>query len=97
MTQAQLVCAVARRTGESIHTVRHLGFGPLAQRPRDLEPEDLRLVLDCPFCGAAVPYPGRARDGSSALAECDHCDVAFDFADDEVYVAHAIAAAEQAA
>jgi len=29
----------------------------------------------------------RAGDGSSALAECDRCDVAFDFHDDEVYAA----------
>jgi hypothetical protein len=33
-----------------------------------------------------VPYPGTVG-GVSASAECDHCDVAFDFAADEVYAA----------
>ena len=60
-----------------------------ASNPRDLEPEDLRLVVDCPFCGRPVPYPGLVRDGSPALAECadPRCDVYFDFAIAEVYAA----------
>jgi hypothetical protein len=52
------------------------------------EPEELRLVVDCPFCGRAVPYPGLAGDGTPALAEClsERCDVYFDFAPGDVYV-----------
>ena len=92
MTQAQLDRSVADRTGESLHTVHRLGFQPgLAHK---LEPEDLRLVVDCPFCGRAVPYPGRSRDGSPALAECLNpaCDVYFDFVEADVYATEPAAA-----
>jgi hypothetical protein len=81
MTQAQLNSAVARRTGESIKTVRRRGFGMLAQDQHDLEPEEIVLHLDCPFCGRPVAYPGAATE----LAACDHCDLDFDFDVDEVY------------
>jgi hypothetical protein len=92
MTQAQLECSVAARTGESLRTVHRLGFQP--DRAGTLEPEDLRLVVDCPFCGRAVPYPGRVRDGSPALAEClsPSCDVFFDFAEADVYATEHAAA-----
>ncbi len=89
MTQAQLDRSVAHQTGESTRTIRRLGFGLQPAGPRDPGPEDLRLVVDCPFCGRTVPYPGRVRDGSPALAEClsPTCDVYFDFAETEVYAA----------
>ena len=85
----QLERTVARQTGESPRTIRGLGFTLRTGPPRDLEPEDLRLLLDCPFCGRAVPYPGRTRDGSPALAECPgpRCDVYFEFDPAEVYAA----------
>ena len=90
----QLERAIARRTGESPRTIRTLGFHLHHVSPRDLEPEDLRLVIDCPFCGRAVPYPGRATDGSPALAEClaPRCDVYFDFDPGEVYAAQIVVA-----
>ena len=94
MTQPLLERAVADALGEPLATVRRLGFG-LTTLDRPAEPDDPRLVLDCPFCGRAVPYPGRARDGSLALAECLRCDVYFDFAEVEVYAT--TAASEQAA
>ena len=89
MTQAQLDRSSPAATGESPRTIHRLGFGLQAVRPRDLEPEDLRLVVDCPFCGRPVPYPGTVRDGSPALAECadPRCDVYFDFDPSEVYAA----------
>jgi hypothetical protein len=79
--------SVITRTGESPRTIHRLGFQP-GPGP-DLEPEELRLVVDCPFCGRAVPYPGRVGDGSHALAECPRptCDVYFDFEESEVYAA----------
>jgi hypothetical protein len=89
MTQAQLDSAVADATGESIPTIRHLGFSVLAGDGGDLEPEDLRLVVDCPFCRRPVAYPGRTRDGSLPLGECEPCDVYFDFGLEEVYAARA--------
>jgi hypothetical protein len=87
MTQTQLSYSVAFVTGETLRTVRDRGFSLVAENPDDLEPEDLRLVLDCPFCRTAVPYPGLASDGSLPMAECLDCDVYFPFALDEVYAA----------
>jgi hypothetical protein len=93
VTQPLLERAVAAALGEPIATVRRLGFG-LSTLDNPNESDDLRLVLDCPFCGRAVPYPGRSRNGSLALAECLHCDVYFDFAEVEVYAT--AASSEQA-
>lgn len=87
MTQIQLDRAVASATGESLRTIHALGFG----RPAELEPEDLALCVDCPFCGAAVPAPIAHAADAMAFAECARCDVAFDCGVDEVYAA-AIAA-----
>jgi hypothetical protein len=89
MTQAQLDRSIAGVTGESPRTIRRLGFGLQPSSPRDLEPEDLRLFVDCPFCGRPVPYPGRVGDDSPALAECTdpRCDVYFDFDVSDVYAA----------
>ena len=91
----QLERTVARQTGESPRTIRGLGFTLRTGPPGDLEPEDLRLMLDCPFCDRAVPYPGRAGDGSPALAECPgpRCDVYFEFDPDEVYAARVVGVA----
>jgi hypothetical protein len=87
MTQAQLDRAVAQATGETLYTIRCLGFGLTAYARRALEPEDLTLVLDCPFCGRAVAYPGLGGDGSLPVAACLRCDVDFAFQPNEVYVA----------
>ena len=86
MTQHQLDCAVARSIGDPVRTVHRLGFSPVpGNEPDDLETDNPVLVLDCPFCGHAVPYPGRCRDGSNALAECLRCDIYFDSNEAEVY------------
>ncbi len=88
MTQLQR--AIADRTGESPRTIRRLGFGIHTDVNISPEPDDPRLVVDCPFCGRAVPYPGRAGDGSPILAECvnPRCDVYFDFVAADVYLQH---------
>jgi hypothetical protein len=75
---------VRRPCGESLRTVRHLGF-TIQAGPPDLEPEDLHLAVDCPFCRRPCDLPA----GASALAECDACDVEFDFDPDDVYAAAA--------
>jgi hypothetical protein len=86
VTRPLLERAVADALGKPLATVRRLGFGLTTLDHLD-ESDDLRLALDCPFCGRAVPYAGRSRDGSLAMAECLRCDVNFDFAEVEVYAA----------
>jgi hypothetical protein len=85
MTRAELNQQVARITGEPLSQIVALGFSLVCCWDDRHEPEDIRLVLDCPFCGRPVPYPRLASDGSKALAECDRCDVYFGFDPDEVY------------
>jgi hypothetical protein len=92
MTRTQLNHSVAARTGEPLSVIRRLGFSLLTETPKELRPEDIRLVLHCPFCGGQVPYPGRSRDGSNALAECHDCDVYFEFDDREVFPARSLPA-----
>ena len=84
MTQQQLDRTVARKTGESLRTIRHLGFGIEAGPPQDLEPEDLHLAVACPFCDRPCDLPA---DPATLLAECDACDVEFDFDPHDVYAA----------
>ena len=84
MTRTQLNHQVARITGEPIGNITALGFSLLRPGGESMEPEDIRLVLPCPFCGRPVPYPGPAADGSEAMAECERCDVYFDFLPQEV-------------
>jgi hypothetical protein len=86
MTQKQLVDQVARITGDPLMIIIRLGFNVTSRQPFDLEPEDVQLVLDCPFCGHPVSYPGQSSDRSETLAECDRCDVDFGFDPDEVYI-----------
>jgi hypothetical protein len=89
MTQAQLNRSIAGLTGESPRTIHRLGFGIEPIKQGDRQPNDLHLVVDCPFCGRPVPYPGTVREDSLALAECTEprCDVFFDFPITDVYVA----------
>jgi hypothetical protein len=96
MTQLQLDSAVARSTGEALGVVRRLGFIPLPDGLAGLEPEDLSLVVDCPFCGHSAPLPVHA-EGLPAMAECDHCDIYFDFSVEEVYAAQSLDLATTAA
>jgi hypothetical protein len=84
MTRTQLNHQVARITGEPIGNITALGFSLLRPGGESMEPEGIRLVLECPFCGRPVPYPGPAADGSEPIAECERCDVDFDFFPEEV-------------
>jgi hypothetical protein len=87
MTQAQLNRAVAARTGEPLSLIRHQGFSLLQEPRHESAADDIHLVVHCPFCGDQVPYPGRSRDGSNALAECPGCDLYFEFHDRDVFPA----------
>ena len=87
MTRTQLNHRVARATGETLRTIHGLGFNVVRRVPADLEPEDLRLAITCPFCRRPVPYPGLAGDGALPMGECPGCDVYFPFEADEVFAA----------
>jgi hypothetical protein len=91
VTQAQLDHAVAVATGETVRAVRNWGFS-LVHRSEAPDLDDLSLVINCPFCGAVVPYPGLIGDDSPALAACPACDVEFEFVPHEVYAADMAAA-----
>jgi hypothetical protein len=87
MTRTQVSHLIAARTGEPLAVIRRLGF-QLKHEPREASPsEELRLVVHCPFCRGAVPYPGRSSDGSATLAECADCDVYFEFTDRNIFPA----------
>jgi hypothetical protein len=87
MTQAQLDRSVARTIGESLRTVRRLGFSALADGPADPHPEALYLVIDSPCCNERSPFPGQRADGAGPLAECRRCEARFAFDLLDVYVA----------
>jgi hypothetical protein len=69
MTRNQLHRAVATATGDSLRTIRALGFHVV---------DDPEESIPCPTCGQAVPHPGFVCDGKPALAECLACDTYFD-------------------
>ena len=84
MTRTQLNHQVAKITGEPIDYITAHGFSLLRTGGKSMEPEDIQLVLACPFCGRPVPYPGSAAADSGPVAECERCDVYFDFLPQEV-------------
>ena len=92
MTRTQLNRSIAARTGEPLSVIRRLGFRLLVEPSEEPVAEEIRLVVHCPFCSGQVPYPGRSRDGSNALAECHGCDVYFEFHDRDVFPASSRAA-----
>ena len=86
MTQAQLNRSVARHTGESLCTVRSLGFHLQSGHPLDPEPEELHLAVECPHCGRRCPLPFRG-DGPPVMGACVPCDLLFDYGPSDVRVA----------
>jgi hypothetical protein len=79
MTKTQLIHEVARITGEPVYYITALGFSLVCPSSESMEPEDIQLAVECPFCGRPVPYPACAAAGSEPIAECERCDVYFDF------------------
>lgn len=87
MTQQQLDCAVATATGESLRLVRHHGFSLLDRIGPDHSVDEILLVIDCPFCGGAIPIASVPAQTAQPTAECDHCELAFAYQPEDVYVA----------
>jgi hypothetical protein len=96
MNRTRVNRQIAARTGESLSVICRLGF-QIQPEPRE-EPaaEELCLVVHCPFCREPVAYPGRSRDGSTPLAECEACDVYFPFRDQDVFPASTSRLADRA-
>ena len=69
MTRTQLHRAVASATGDTLRTIRSLGFRLV---------HDPEKTIECPTCRQDVPHPGFARDGTPALGECLACDSYFE-------------------
>lgn len=87
MTQLQLDRAVASRTGESLDTVRALGFNLLPE-PDDGDFDSVQddgYCLDCPGCGAAVVLTHGPLETLPEFAECYRCDCVYPYAPHEVY------------
>jgi hypothetical protein len=89
MTQAQLERAVARSTGETLRNIRQHGFRELVESGDDLEPEDLVLQVDCPFCGGQIALPA---DWPTTVG-CDRCEIEFDLETDDIYPERTLAPA----
>ena len=89
MTRTQVNHVIAARTGEPLSVIRRLGFQVQPEPREEPAAEELCLVVHCPFCREPVEYPGRSRDGSTPMAECEACDVYFPFRDQDVFPAGA--------
>ena len=72
------------------------GFQLKSEAREEPVAEELCLVVHCPFCREPVAYPGRSRDASRALAECEACDVYFESDDRDVFPASASRLADRA-
>jgi hypothetical protein len=87
MNRTQLDSTIASHTGESLSVIRRIGFQFQVQPREEPESDELCLIVFCPFCRQPTDYLGRAGDGSAVLAECDGCDVFFEFEDHDVFPA----------
>jgi len=86
MSRSRFYDQVARATGESSHTLRRLGFSVLRlEVPLAPPPLAERLCLSCPGCGHDVPLAGPGQ-ALPELAECERCDIAYPYFDDEVFL-----------
>ncbi len=83
-TQAQPSGRQDHRRADRLHHSPRIQLSLLRPNSESMEPEDITLVLGCPFCGRPVPYPGPAAAGSEPMAECERCDVEFGFLPQEV-------------
>ena len=88
MTSRQLQRAVAARTGESVRTIRPHGFSLLRLNVSVPQPA-ARLCLACPGCGSDVPLPAD-KDALPEWADCEQCDIAYPFEDEEVFLPDAL-------
>ena len=75
---------VARATGESVHTVLRRGFSVLRLEV-PLKPAS-QLCLSCPGCGGEIAVEATIDGIWPAWAECDMCDIAYPYDDQELFL-----------
>lgn len=87
MKTSMLHSIVSRITGESIATVKRLGFREKKRRQQDLPASDNPpvAVIDCPCCGGTVVLAWNREDPLPEFAECRRCETATPYWDNEVY------------
>lgn len=91
MSRHRLHSQIARATGESLRTIRQQGFSLLRLAVPILQPA-ARLCLACPGCGSDVPLS--ANEGAlPEWAECEQCDIAYPYEDEEVFLPDALVCA----
>ena len=87
MSRHRLHAQIARATGESLRTIRELGFS-LLKLVVPLPDPPAQLCLACPGCGSDVPLS--ADEGRlPEWAECEQCDIAYPYHDEEVFLPEA--------
>ena len=91
MSRHRLHAEIARATGESLRTIRAQGFSLLRLAVPIPQPAS-RLCLACPGCGSNVPLSADAGE-LPEWAECEQCDIAYPYDDDEVFLPDALVCA----
>lgn len=84
MSRSRFNADVARATGESIHTVLQRGFSVLRLEV-PLKPAR-QLCLACPGCGCEVAVEATIGGTRPDWAECDLCDIAYPYDDQELFL-----------
>jgi hypothetical protein len=88
MLVPSLHAAIARITGDSLATIKRLGF---VQKRRRLsaspDTDDPLAVIDCPCCGGTVVLAWNRTDPLPEFADCRRCETVFPYSDTEVYEA----------
>jgi hypothetical protein len=84
MSRSRFHADIARATGESIHTVLQRGFSVLRlEVPIKAAPQ---LCLSCPGCGREVTVEATTEGTRPEWAECDICDIAYPYDDQELFL-----------
>ena len=85
MSRSRFHADIARATGESIHTVSQRGFSVLRLEVPLHKPAP-QLCLSCPGCGCEVTVEPTNQGTRPEWAECDICDIAYPYEDQELFL-----------
>src|SRR5437868_15288524 len=86
MFHSSLHSAISHITGDSVATIKRLGFR-LNRRSHVETPvaDDPLAVVDCPCCGGTVVVAWNRKDPLDEFADCRRCETVFPYSSDEVY------------